>query len=155
MSYYNDYDGLRLENDSLRRELEDIRYRELREREERQRKWEEEERQHEQEWREAQRTANSWPEAFAKQQNLIADELALYPDQSEDTWFTDWLEEVKRAAEIYNEEHAKVQQQIKALRQNLREAVIVRLLEEFSDSNMIDELVRALKSNDPNWWLEW
>jgi len=110
------------------------------------------------------RCADDWPEALAKQVVLFEREAALWSaDDAEfvDTWFGPGAEVCRRALEIWREVEAERQPEVDALRariaaieDGIRE-VVARRLECEGGGAAWEDVVRALREDDPEGWLCW
>lgn len=154
---------LQRENKRLKTEIEDIRYEQEQERERRDAQRDRESRERLEAFRESQRDARGWGDAFPKGLALYSKEAreelafaAKYPDEpgTQNPWFPQQVEQIKFAHSAWQEETRAVapeiqrirdeaEQQIKALEQQARNQAAARTDAQFGEACSVSEFLRA------------
>ena len=144
-----EYENERLRDEERRRQEDaDCAYRERRERQR-------------QEWREAQCTAEDWPEGFRKGLTRARQEARDEAERNKEdadkpgfkpwTFFSDWVKTVEQAQAIYNEEWAKAEKQIQALKTKALKHIAHRVEAETGEK----DLAEALREDRPDYLTYW
>lgn len=152
---------LKRERDDLQRELDDRRYEEDRRREQEHRERKERSRERQEAYLASQCEAASWSEAFSKGIPRIAQEareedslIAKIKDSDAPygpPFFTPWLNEVKRARDLYDEAMAEAEEEIRRIRAAALGKAADKLQAEFGET----ATVQALRDDNYNCLVDW
>jgi hypothetical protein len=149
------------ERDTLRYEVEDYRERYERKIEEEQEAKEEHRRQFKRQAQERLAEVDNWPEAFRLGIPLIVKEAQSEefdnrkygddPEWKQTRFFKEWLAQVHRARDIYNEIMVDIERQIAELRKKGLADVAERLDAEYGET----ETAQAFRDNRPDFLTYW
>jgi hypothetical protein len=152
-------DSLKRDNEYLQSRLDDMRAVEERRLDEARRERDERRKEQRRAYQESLCEASSWPEAFRKGIPRIEteayDEVHWNATRSDDEpifdHFQNWLKEVKRLEEIYQEEELAVREQFEKLRSEMLNRVADRLQAEFGETGTVE----AVRANDYEQLVNW
>ena len=107
------------------------------------------------------RSADSWPDALAKQADLMSAESGLVEEDGSD-WFADGAAACHKALELWHEEEAQLEPQLAQLRlqmAELRNGLRLRVADRLGDANQgttyVADAIREFDEAAVSEWLNW